>query len=394
LERLGRKEIREFLDWVHEDATSRQGINTGRTANKVRSHLRAIMSWAWEQDLVDALPRFPRLKPQRDVAGRHYLTKSEINALYFATHRMKRPRGWSYAFPIGRYWRSALVVFFNYGVDTGTIWKTLPFHEPILWRHLSWERRSPDREIKEMLALLTRWPHPRDLKRANPATLTKVLREAGLRNEGQCEALVSRIRNHKLLTRDNATHEAMAPLLKVECRMLRELDHGIEQFEKLIEAEMKTHQDAKLFTALPGAGKALAPRLLTAFGSNRDRFSTADEVASMSGIAPVTRQSGKSMQVVRRFACPNHLRQTFHEFANCARIWCPWSKAYYSLQRSRGMKHHAAIRKLAHRWIRILFQVWKTKTAYDPSRYLESVTRKNPLMIPFLPQPKNSPQTI
>jgi len=38
LERLGRKEIREFLDWVHEVAASRQGSNPGRTANKVRSH--------------------------------------------------------------------------------------------------------------------------------------------------------------------------------------------------------------------------------------------------------------------------------------------------------------------------------------------------------------------
>jgi hypothetical protein len=149
LERLGRKEIRDFLDWVHEDAASRQGSNPGRTANKVRSHLRAVMSWAWEQDLVDALPRFPILKPQRDVAGRHYLTKPEINSLYFATHQMKQPRGWNQPFPIGRYWRSALVVFFNYGVDTGTVWKTLPYHEPILWRHVSWERHSPDREIKE-----------------------------------------------------------------------------------------------------------------------------------------------------------------------------------------------------------------------------------------------------
>jgi hypothetical protein len=39
---------------------------------------------------------------------------------------------------------------FNYGVDTGTVWKTLPFHEPILWRHVSWVRQSPDREIKEL----------------------------------------------------------------------------------------------------------------------------------------------------------------------------------------------------------------------------------------------------
>ena len=26
--------------------------------------------------------------------------------------------------PVGRYWRAALVVFFNYGVDTGTVWLT------------------------------------------------------------------------------------------------------------------------------------------------------------------------------------------------------------------------------------------------------------------------------
>jgi hypothetical protein len=55
--------------------------------NKARENLRAIMSWAWEQDYVEKLPRFPKPKPQRDVAGRHYLTKSDLNALYFATHQ-------------------------------------------------------------------------------------------------------------------------------------------------------------------------------------------------------------------------------------------------------------------------------------------------------------------
>src|SRR5258708_24567389 len=62
---------------------------------------------------------------------------------------MRRTRGWTAPFPIGRYWRAALVVFFNYGVDTGTVWKPAPFHEPILWRHVSWGRQSPDREAKE-----------------------------------------------------------------------------------------------------------------------------------------------------------------------------------------------------------------------------------------------------
>ena len=59
LEDLGRKEIREFLDWVHERAINDEGTNPGRTANKAREHLRAILSWAWEQELIEAPPRFP-----------------------------------------------------------------------------------------------------------------------------------------------------------------------------------------------------------------------------------------------------------------------------------------------------------------------------------------------
>jgi len=149
IEELTRSVIREFLDWVHEHAVDQEGTNPGRTANKSRENLRAVMSWAWEQDLIDTLPRFPRPRPQRDVAGRHYLTKAELNALYFATHGMKRPRGWDRPIPVGRYWRCALAVFFNYGVDTGTIWKCEPFHEPILWRHVSWDRQSPDGQVKQ-----------------------------------------------------------------------------------------------------------------------------------------------------------------------------------------------------------------------------------------------------
>ena len=40
-------------------------------------------------------------------------------------------------------------MFFDYGIDTGTVWKAAPAHEPILWRHVSWGRQSPDREVKE-----------------------------------------------------------------------------------------------------------------------------------------------------------------------------------------------------------------------------------------------------
>ncbi|MFK7820291.1 MAG: tyrosine-type recombinase/integrase [Planctomycetaceae bacterium] len=149
IESLNRGELREFLDWVHEKAISDQGENPGRTANKAREHLRAVLSWAWEQDIVEALPRFPKPKEQRDVAGRYYLSKPELNSLYFATYRMKRPRGWRQDTTIGQHWRTALVLFFNYGLDTGTIWKSIPAHEPIRWRHVSWDQQCPDGRTKK-----------------------------------------------------------------------------------------------------------------------------------------------------------------------------------------------------------------------------------------------------
>ncbi|HEX5104975.1 MAG TPA: phage integrase N-terminal SAM-like domain-containing protein, partial [Pirellulaceae bacterium] len=80
VDQIDRRHIRDYLDWVHDKATNDGGSNAGRTANKARENLRAILSWAWEQDYVEKLPRFPKPKPQRDVAGRHYLTKSDLNA--------------------------------------------------------------------------------------------------------------------------------------------------------------------------------------------------------------------------------------------------------------------------------------------------------------------------
>ena len=149
VDQIERTHIREFLDWVHEKAASDGGSNAGRTANKARENLRAIMSWAWEQDYLHKLPRFPKPKPQRDVAGRHYLTKSDLNALYFATYQLERPRGWKQPFTVGHYWRAALVVFFNYGLDTGTIFNSAAFHEPILWRHITWQPEPPNGQGRE-----------------------------------------------------------------------------------------------------------------------------------------------------------------------------------------------------------------------------------------------------
>ena len=96
---------------------------------------------------------------------------------------------------------------------------------------------------------------------------------------------------------------------------LKSLVPFIALYDRLISELFDSHPDSALFNNLPGAGKQLAPRLLTAFGSHRERFQSSLDALTFFGLAPVTEQSGKSKWVHFRWACPKFLRQSFHEFA-------------------------------------------------------------------------------
>ena len=137
------------------------------------------------------------------------------------------------------------------------------------------------------------------------------------------------------------------------------------------------HPDFFIFDSLPGAGAVMAPRLLAAMGSKRERYAHACEVQTLSGIAPVRASSGKSSWVHFRFACPKFLRQSFHEWASYTIVRSAWARAYYEQQRRRGKKHQAAVRALAFKWIRILFRCWKDRVAYNESVYLAALAKHN-----------------
>ena len=235
-----------------------------------------------------------------------------------------------------------------------------------------------------LLSVLSRWLDPRQLRRADRRLIRRVLSEHSVRNEERQNKIIDRLRSAKSLTSDNAPITPAAMAVKLLASQLQQSHKTIMTFDAAIAEAMQRHPDAHLFTSLRGAGPALAPRLLCAFGSQKDRWKDADSLAAFSGIAPVTRKSGKQRQVRRRYACPKFLRQTFHEFADSARLYCPWTKARYRMLRDRGMKHHAALRKLARSWIRILFCVWQTRTPFDCDRYLAQLKQRCPEIIPYL----------
>jgi len=72
IEKLGRKEIRDFLDWVYERDVEQEATNPGRTANKAREQLWAIIFWGWKQELIEMPPRrtIRKRQPQRHAFQR------------------------------------------------------------------------------------------------------------------------------------------------------------------------------------------------------------------------------------------------------------------------------------------------------------------------------------
>lgn len=223
---------------------------------------------------------------------------------------------------------------------------------------------------------LAQWPSLEAAQQASRFRLLKVYRAHTRRRPEQMEQLLDQIRNARPLTTDRAVIESSILLVQALIEQLRAVQAAVERFDQALQGLFASHPDQALFDSFPGAGEVLAPRLLAAWGADRDRFRTPDEIQRFSGIAPVTEQSGQRSWVHWRWACPKFLRQTFHEFAAQSRLKSPWAEAYYQQMRERKLSHHAAVRALAFKWIRIMYACWKHRTPYDEGRYQQALQRR------------------
>jgi len=238
------------------------------------------------------------------------------------------------------------------------------------WRH---------RQMNQPMAadFLARWPDLESLQKAEVQTLRAFFYQHNSRSSQKLEERWAALKQAKALTADPAIIRPARLLVVALASLLKPLHRAVAQLDKEIEQALDQHPDAAIFRSFPGAGPALAPRLLVAFGTNRDRFESAGEVAQFYGLAPVVIQSGNSQTTHLRRRCPKFGRQTFHENAGCAFKEEPWARAYYEQQRKRhDDKHHQACRALAYKLIRIYFACWKQRKPYEPARYLRALEKQ------------------
>jgi transposase len=225
---------------------------------------------------------------------------------------------------------------------------------------------------------LTKWPSLESVQKAKPAQLRTFYLDHGCRRGEVIEKRLQEIRDAHSLTKDDAVIRCSMLMVQATVEALRPLISAIKRFTQEIETVFQKHPDHEIFESFPGAGDVMAPRLLAAMGSDRNHFETAAEIQQFSGIAPVTKKSGKMHYVHRRYACPRFLRQSFHEWARLTIQFSDWACSYYEYQRAKGKRHHAAIRSLAFKWIRIIFRCWKDRMPYDEQTYVASLKRTRP----------------
>ena len=138
--------LEKWLAWVYSEAQTSGDANPGRTTNKARSNMRAVLNWAAKRRLISSVPVFPDEREQREVAGTYFLTDDEMGKLYMATFRLAKPARWKDPRPLGLLWRCVLVLLRNYGFDTQIL---LPYgHRDttvLRWEHVHTDPLPPGR---------------------------------------------------------------------------------------------------------------------------------------------------------------------------------------------------------------------------------------------------------
>jgi transposase len=223
--------------------------------------------------------------------------------------------------------------------------------------------------------LLELAPTPSHAQRLGRARIAKLLQNHRIRRV-KAEEVMATLRQRPLPVSAATTSAASAHVALLLAR-LRLADAQRRKIERDLDEAMKEladenpEGDAALLLSLPGVGRKVASTLIA---EASDLLAARDYAGlrSQSGVAPVTRRSGKRCTVMMRRACSARLRRALYHWARCSTQSDPRSKAIYAAARQRGQSHGRALRGLADRLLRVLIAMLRTRSRYDPERFAKA----------------------
>ena len=218
------------------------------------------------------------------------------------------------------------------------------------------------------LAFLADYPTPESAARLGEGRLAMFCRRHSYRGGRTPAQLLQRLRQAAIAP-VGLDPIVLTELVRAQAQLIQTALQTIAQLDAAIGALLLAHSKAHLLAPLPRIGEINLAQVIAEIGPLLDRCASADQAAAACGVAPVTRQSGKSRNVQFRFSSNARARVALTCFADNARHSSPWAQHLYTAARQRGLRHPHAVRIVARAWLRVIWACWHTGTVYDPSRH-------------------------
>jgi transposase len=223
--------------------------------------------------------------------------------------------------------------------------------------------RTLDLTTQGPLILLTGFQTPAGLREIGVDALTAWLRDRKVRNAAALAV--------KAVAAAEAQH-ATLPAQRLAALLVAQLAEGvitlneqIKDTEQLIEDRFRRHPSAEVIVSMPGIGVLLGAEFLAATGDMR-RFASADQLASLAGVTPVPRDSGRvsgNLHRPQRYSRP--LQRVFYTSALISIRSCPESRQFYDRKRAEGKRHTQAVLALARRRVNVLWALLRDDRPYQ-----------------------------
>jgi transposase len=243
-----------------------------------------------------------------------------------------------------------------------------------LWRYYPQLLEVADDVAAEwFLELWSLAPTPAKATRLREATLERLLLRHRIRKH-DAASLLDLLRQPAITVAAGVTEAAVLHVHSLVARLrlanteFHQAEHKLDELcvalSQDTSAAAQDPCDAAILRSVPGVGTTILAILLTEAG---DPIARRDHAAlrTLSGVAPVTKRSGKSCLVVMRYAAHVRLRQAVFHWARVAILHDPKSRRRYDALRARGHSYGRALRSVGDRLLGVACVLLRQRVLFN-----------------------------
>ena len=247
-----------------------------------------------------------------------------------------------------------------------------------LWRYFpAFLELDADLSAPWTIELWQAVPTPEAARRVRKTSIETILKRHRIRRLA-AQQVLEILRQRPLTVAPGTTQAARAHVATLIARLRlinRQIADAHQQLDTLTakvgaseEASpgQNKQRDAVILASLPGIGRI---NLATLLAEAPEALQRRDYHAlrTLTGAAPVTRRSGKSCAVIRRYAHHSRLANAVYHWARTAAQHDAVSRAKYAALRARGHSHGRALRSVADRLLNVACSMLRSGTTFNPS---------------------------